>query len=166
MSVALTKYTEEHRMKADTRLFGEIEIEDEKIISFEQGIIGFSDLKHFALIFDTEKGQESRIKWLQSMDEPEFAVPVVAPNDIIGTYNPTVSDALLEALGKLTPENTYVLVSVTVPKEIEEISVNLKAPFIVNMDTKKACQLIVEDDYAVRYKIYDIIKNDKEKAGE
>ena len=42
-------------MKADTRLFGQIEIEDEKILYFEQGIIGFPDLKHFALIFDAEK---------------------------------------------------------------------------------------------------------------
>ena len=39
-------------MKADTRLFGKIEIEDEKILTFDQGIIGFPYMKHFALIFD------------------------------------------------------------------------------------------------------------------
>jgi flagellar assembly factor FliW len=43
-------------MKAKTRLFGEIEIADDKIITLEKGMIGFPDLNHFALIFDKEKG--------------------------------------------------------------------------------------------------------------
>ena len=73
---------------------------------------------------------------------------------------------MLESLGTLTPENTYVLVTVTVPRNIEDISVNLKAPIVINTDTNKGCQLIVEDDYAVRYKIYDLIKDGKKKVGE
>lgn len=153
-------------MKANTRLFGEIEIEDEKIITFEQGIIGFPDLKHFTLIFDEEKKENKSIQWLQSMDEPEFAMPVVIPTDIIESYNPTVSDELLQPLGNLTVDNTYILVTVSVPQEIENISMNLKAPIIVNVDTNKGSQLIVEDDYAVKYKIYDLLNAKKEKAGE
>ncbi len=153
-------------MRANTRLFGEIEIEDEKIIKFEQGIIGFPDLKHFALIFDTEKGDKATIKWLQSMDEPEFAMPVVMPTDILEKYNPVVSNEMLEPLGELTPDNEYILVTVTVPKDIEQISMNLKAPLIINIDTNKGSQLIVEDDWAVRYKIYDLLKDRKVKAGE
>jgi len=153
-------------MKANTRLFGEIEITDDKIITFEQGIIGFPELKHFTLIFDEEKGQEAVIKWLQSMDEPEFAMPVVAPNDVVETYAPMVSDDLLIPLGSLTPENTFILVTVTVPQKIEDLSVNLKAPIIINMDTQKGSQLIVEDELDVRYKIYEILQARKEKAGE
>jgi len=42
-------------MKANTRLFGKIDIEDSKIIIFKEGIIGFPDLKHFTLIYDEEK---------------------------------------------------------------------------------------------------------------
>ena len=42
-------------MKADTRLFGEIDIEEQKIIHMENGMIGFPDLKKFALIYDVEK---------------------------------------------------------------------------------------------------------------
>ena len=56
-------------MKADTRMFGKIEIEDSKIITLEQGIIGFPDIKNFALIFDSDKGEETAIKWFQSMDD-------------------------------------------------------------------------------------------------
>lgn len=42
-------------MKADSRIFGKIEIEDDKIITLEKGMIGFPDLNHFALIYDEEK---------------------------------------------------------------------------------------------------------------
>lgn len=153
-------------MRAKTRLFGEIEIEDEKIIQIDQGMIGFPDLKHFTLIFDSEREEKSVIMWLQSMDDGDIAIPVAVPADLLPEYNPTVDSELLENLGTLTPENTYVLVTVTVPKNIEDISVNLKAPIVINTDSSKGCQLIVEDDYAVRYKIYDLIKDGKKKAGE
>lgn len=153
-------------MKAKTRLFGEIEIQDEKIIQIDQGMIGFPELKHFTLIFDSDREEKSVIMWLQSMDDGDIAMPVVVPAELLPDYNPTVDNELLENLGTLTPENTYVLVTVTVPKDIEDISVNLKAPIVINTDTNKGCQLIVEDDYAVRYKIYDLIKDGKKKAGE
>ena len=48
-------------MKLTTRVFGEIDIEDEKIINFEDGIIGFPDLKKFTLIYDEEKENNSNI---------------------------------------------------------------------------------------------------------
>lgn len=153
-------------MKATTRLFGEIEIGEEKIVTMEQGIIGFPNLNHFTLIFDSEKEEKSGIMWLQSLDDGEVAIPVLVPTELMPKYNPTVNNELLEGLGSLTPENIYVLVTVTVPKDIRRISVNLKAPIIVNTDTNRGCQLIVEDDYEVRHNIYDLIKDGKEKAGE
>ncbi len=153
-------------MKAKTRLFGEIEIEDEKIIQIDQGIIGFPELRHFTLIFDADREEKSVIMWLQSMDDGDIAIPAAVPADLLPDYNPIVDNELLESLGTLTPENTYVLVTVTVPRNIEDISVNLKAPIVINTDTNKGCQLIVEDDYAVRYKIYDLIKDGKKKVGE
>ena len=53
-------------MKATTRLFGEIDINEEKIITLERGMIGFPDLQRFALIFDEEKGLDATsIMWLQ-----------------------------------------------------------------------------------------------------
>ncbi len=152
-------------MKANTRIFGEIEIEDDKVIRFENGIIGFPKLKNFALIHDSEKGSTS-ISWLQSMEDSDLALPVMDPLFVEPNYNPSVEDEFLEPLGEMTPDNTYVLVTVTIPKNIEEIAVNLKAPIIINTDTCKAGQLIVENDYPVKRKIYDLLKAAKEKAGE
>lgn len=153
-------------MRADTRLFGELEIAEEKIIKFEQGIIGFPDLKNFALIFDEEKGEETKIKWLQSMDEPEFAMPVMDPYCMVSDYSPTLNDDAWKNVEKIRTGDRFVLVTVTVPADIEQISINLKAPIIIDTDTNKAYQVIVENDYPVKYKIYDRIKRNKEKAGE
>lgn len=149
-------------MKTNTRLFGEIEIDDSKIIKLVNGIIGFPDYKNFALIFDEEKKGNAAIMWLQCLDEPELALPVLEPLAIKADYNPIVEDDLLAPLGNLTEENTFVLTTITVPKDIKEMSVNLKAPFIINTDTNVGSQLIIEDDYPVRYKIYDLLKKEGE----
>ena len=153
-------------MKAATRLFGEIEIDESKIITFEDGIIGFPDMKKFTLIFDEEKEGRPSISWLQSMDEPEIAFPVMDPLFICEAYNPSVEDELLKNLGTIKEDNLYVLVTVTVPQDIKELAVNLKAPIVINTDTRKASQIIVEDDLPVRYRIYEILEEAKKKAGE
>lgn len=151
-------------MKIETRMFGEIEIEEEKIIHFTDGIIGYPDCKNFTLIFDEEKGRRKNICWLQSVDEPIFALPVLDPLLIKEDYNPAVEDELLHTLGDLKEENTFVLVTVTVPEQIEDMSINLKAPIVINVDERLACQIIVEENYPVKYKIYELLK--KRKAGE
>ena len=57
-------------MQITTKVFGEITIDDEKVINFPSGIIGFPELTDFALIHDEEKGTDT-IHWLQSLQEPD-----------------------------------------------------------------------------------------------
>lgn len=154
-------------MRVKTRLFGEIDIEDNKIITFPNGLVGFPDMKKFTIIYDEDKPGKNGIIWFQSLDEPQFAMPVMEPNAVVPDYNPTVNDELLTPLGELTEDNLYVLVSVTVPKDITKMSVNLKGPIVINTDTLLANQIVVEDDVQVRFPIYKILKAKKEeKAGE
>lgn len=150
-------------MRLNTKIFGEVDIEEEKIISFPKGIIGFPDLKRFTLIFDEEKGVNAGIRWLQSVEEPAFAMPVMDPLMVKIDYNPTVEDELLEPIGEINPDTLLVLVTVTVPKEIEKMSVNLKGPIIINADSRKACQIIVDgDENEVKFPIYSILKARKD----
>lgn len=151
-------------MKVSTRLFGEIDIEEEKIIHLDKGIVGFPDLKRFTLIFDNEGEDDSKksIMWFQSLDEPQFAMPVLNPNDIVADYNPMVNDELLEPLGNINEDNLFVLVTVKVPKKLEDMTINLKAPIVINSDNRQGGQIIVEDDVEVRFPIYDILKAAKE----
>ncbi len=148
-------------MKVQTRLFGKISVGDDKIVTLPQGIIGFPDLKKFTLIYDKEKEDSGSIKWFQSLDEPQFALPVMSPYTVVPDYNPTVSAELLSPLGEFTEENVYMLVTVKVPHDIKEMTINLKAPIIINMDTLLGGQIIVEDDdLPVRFKIYDLLNED------
>lgn len=154
-------------MLIKTRVFGEIEIDDTKIITFGNGIIGFPDLKKFTLLYDAEK--TGGIKWLQSLDEPAFAMPVMDPLYVKESYNPVVEDELLKPLGELDPEEILVLVTVTVPSDLTQMSVNLQAPLIVNAENKTGCQIIIDnekDEFPVKFMIYDILQNKKERAGE
>lgn len=151
-------------MKINTRIFGEIEIADEKIITFENGIIGFPDLKRFTLLHDEEKGKTAGIRFLQSIEEPGFAMPVMDPFVVKEDYAPEVEDELLAGLGELTDENILVLVTVTIPSDLTQMTVNLQGPFIINVDERKACQMIVDaNDYPVKYPVYDILQ--ARKAG-
>ena len=151
----------ENKMRADTRLFGKIDIAEGRIITLKDGIIGFPDLRKFALIHDEER-EKGKIKWLQSMDDTAFALPVIDPLEIDPLYHPIVSEEQYRRLGDVSSENIYMLVTITVPKKIEQMSVNLKAPFIINMENLEGAQIIIEDDYPVKYKIYDLLKQSKE----
>lgn len=150
-----------------TKVFGEIDLDESKIITFEKGILGFEDFKQFTLLYDLEEEYRSHISWLQCVEEPSLALPVVAPFVVKPDYNPTVEDELLKGLGNLNTENLVVLLTLTVPKDLENMSVNLKAPIIINSEEKKGIQVIADNnDYEIKYKVYDIIRKMKDEKGE
>ena len=154
-------------MVVNTRIFGEITIEDDRVIHFANGIIGFPEMTDFALVHNEEEGNKAGIRWMQSMQEPEFAIPVIDPLSIIQGYDPEVNDELLLPLGELNPEEMLVLVTITVPKEITQMSVNLRAPIVINAGTKKACQMIAEgENYSIKYPIYEILQEAKKAVKE
>jgi flagellar assembly factor FliW len=142
-----------------TRHFGDIELGEDKVISFSNGILGFEDFTKYTLLYDNDEEERPEISWLQSLEEPTLAIPVVSPFLVKQDYNPEVDDELLKPLGDVTDENVVVLVSVTVPADVEKITANLKAPFIINSDSRKGAQIIVENsDYEVKYSFFEQLK--------
>lgn len=151
-------------MTIETKIFGEITIDDDKIITFPNGIIGFPDLTEFAMMHDEETGVGS-IHWLQSLQEPAFAMPIMDPLLVKEDYNPEVDDELLKPIGELKADELLVLVTTTVPQDITKMTVNLRGPIVINAGERKACQVIVEgDEYLVKFPVYDILQS--RKAGE
>lgn len=149
-------------MNVKTRIFGEIAPDEDNIIYFPKGIIGFPDLNKFVLMRDQDK-PNSAIMWLQSLDEGQFALPVLVPNRVIDNYAPSVDDGLLQNLGEFSSEDLMLLVTITVPSDIKKMSVNLKAPIIINHRNRYACQAVAEnEEYEVKHKIYDKLKKQKE----
>ena len=148
-------------MTINTRIFGEVTIGDDRMIHFPKGIVGFPELTDFALIHDAEAGDQGGIRWMQSMQEPNFAIPVVDPLAVKEDYDTEVNDDLLATICGI--DDILVLVTITVPSDITKMTVNLKAPIIINVPEKKACQLIVDQDYPVKFEIYEILRKRKEE---
>lgn len=146
-------------MLVKTKHFGEIELDESKIINFDNGILGFEDCKRYTILYDAVEGERPEISWLQSLDEPALALPVISPFIIKPDYNPLIEDELIKSLGELNEDNIVILVSVTVPSDIEKISANIKAPFIINTELKKGAQIIAENqEYEIRYLFYEQLK--------
>ena len=155
-------------MLIKTKHFGEIELDENKVIEFESGIMGFEEFKKFTILYDNEGEEGANISWLQSLDEQSLAIPVISPFLIMEDYNPQLDDEFLKPLGEITEDNIVVLISITVPSDITKISANLKAPFIINSEERKGAQIITENsDYVIKYYFYEELQNQKAiKEGE
>lgn len=149
---------EKYRL-VDTFRFGQIKINKEKIITFDHGLIGYPDYKKFALI-SHEENEISGIQVLQSLDDGMFAIPVIDPTVIVKDYNPQIRKEDVEGVLSDTDTDILMLTTVTIPDDIKDITSNLSAPVIINVRTRKAVQAMTENnDYDVKYRFYDVIKD-------
>ena len=154
-------------MLIKTKCFGEVDVTEEKVITFEEGILGFEEYKRYTLLYNNEDGKKANVSWLQSLDEEKLAFPVIIPFLVKDDYKPVVNEGLLEPLGEITEENLIVLLLLSVPKDITNMTANLKAPLIINSDMRKGYQVIVENqDYPIKYKVYDVIRKAKGEKGD
>ncbi|HHX62499.1 MAG TPA: flagellar assembly protein FliW [Epulopiscium sp.] len=145
-------------MKITTSNFGELQILDENIITFEKGILGFKDNTKYVIINDDE--EDSPFCWLQSIEEPSLAFAMVNPFLVHENYSPKLSNNQIETLGAIDSQKDYsILAIMTIPDDVEKMSANLMAPVVINIKTKKAIQIIVEgDQYPVKYYLFEQIK--------
>ncbi len=154
-------------MRVQTKFFGEVELDDNKVIEFPNGIIGFEDFKKFAILYDIEDDRDTKISWLQSLEEPTLALPVVDPLAVTTEYAPMIEDELLKPLGNPADEDLLFLLVMTVPSDMTKVTANMKAPVIISTEERKGVQLIVDNaDYPVKYNVYESVQKMKEKAGE
>lgn len=136
----------------ETRYFGTVGIEEEKIIHFPAGIPGFEEYKDYTIIYDIDSEEEPFFSWLQCVTEKGLAFPIVNPFRVEEDYNPTVEDALLEPLGEFETEDLAVFLLATVPGDVKKASVNMKAPLLINTKNRQAMQIIAEnEDYEIKH---------------
>jgi len=145
-------------MKLKTRHFGEIEIDESKIIEFDSGLPGFENLKRFALFSedsDDDDGVKGLFWWLQSVDSGETAFVLMDVLMVKEDYDPHVNEIELSSLGEYLPDDLLTFNIAIIPENLDDLTVNLRAPIIINTVTKKGKQVVVNDDqYAVKHYIY------------
>lgn len=142
-------------MNIQTRDFGEVEITENDIITFDEKIYGFEEYSHFVMLYDDDFNCE--YVWLQSVEEPELCF-IMANPALISDYQPKYKNEAEKMLGKGNFEYWLMMV---VSDDIKNSTVNLKSPVIINIDNHKAMQLILEEDYPVKYYLFQNEKEEK-----
>ncbi len=144
-------------MRISTSRFGEIEVADEKIIEFKEGLPGFEQCKHFTLISSVET---EPFHWLQAVEEPDIAMAVVNPFVMFPEYAPRVSEASLADIGSPSDEDILLLTVAVIPREVSKMTSNLVSPILINAKANLGRQVILEgSDYQIRQPIYDAVRN-------
>lgn len=140
-------------MKLITKNFGEIEIDEEKIIHFPEGILGFEEEKEFVVINDED--EESPFGWLQAIENPELAFVIINPFFVYPNYDIVIPETAQKKL-KIQDKNDLIIYSiVVVPKDIEKMTANLIGPIIINTKEMIGKQVILDDDrYSTKHYIF------------
>lgn len=137
-------------MLLETTRFGTVQIEVDDILLFPNGLFAFSHLRHWVLLADAEN---EAVGWLHCVSDPQVAVAVVSPRRFVPQYQVRVGRNQLASLDLAPDSPAYVLTIVS--KEEGKLTVNLRAPLIVNLDRRLGRQVVTTDDQPLRHVIVD-----------
>ena len=133
-------------MRIPTSRFGTIELDEKDLFNFPHGLIGFESYKVWALVPDPDS---PAVAWLQSVSRSNQAIAVISPRAFVPEYRACVTRRDLATL-KLRPgDRTYIVT--TLSGLTGQVSTNLQAPVIINLDRQIGCQVVTTDQQPLRY---------------
>lgn len=133
-------------MHIHTSRFGTLRYENDDVLTFPHGLIGMESCRRWVLLADSEN---RALGWLQSAERPELALAVVSPRRFVPGYQVRVAAREVEPVTDAPDGELQVLVVVS--RSEEGLTVNLKAPIVVSLETRRGRQVVAKDDHAVRY---------------
>lgn len=128
-------------MNIESQRFGTLEINEEELLSFADGVIGFPTEQRFALVPHQGSGY---IAWLQSVTTPELAFPVVSAHAFGDQYPDVPVASAAQQAGVEGPDEVLAVMVVLCALSGQPATVNLLAPIVVNATTRKGAQVILE----------------------
>lgn len=143
-------------MIVSTSRFGTVEISDDKIITFPEGILGFESIKEYFLV---DHSTESPLRWLQAVQEPDLAFVVLDPMLVHPEYQVAVHGSDMEQLKAADVKELVILSILTIPPgQPEQMTANLKGPLVINVENRLAKQVVLYDTaYPTRYPAYECL---------
>lgn len=128
-------------MKINTVRFGEIDIDESRIFNFSLPIIGFKELTKFVIL---DFNKDNFFKWLQSVEDPALAFPIVSVFSMNLDYSIDLPDNVVETLKIKSVESILVMNIASIPQDNPQgTTINLLAPIIFNLDESLAGQVIL-----------------------
>jgi flagellar assembly factor FliW len=147
------------KMTARTTRFGEIRYHPADVVCFRKGLFGFENMKKY-LIIEREKSRP--FIWLQSIENPALALPIVDPLFFKPDYKVKVQNQSLAEIGVSDPLHARTFVIATIPQgRPENISINLMGPIIINVSNRQAVQIALTDTaYPTKYYLVESARNE------
>ena len=139
-------------MKLISEKLGEIHYQEDEVIVFPEGLLGFPQERRYVFVNHRE---ESPFKWLQCLDDPSLSFVVINPLLVKPDYRIEVDKKDLAVLKDVTAPQIaiWTLVSFS-PDTPEESSTNLVGPLAINHGTRLGKQLVLDPEkYDLRYPI-------------
>lgn len=140
-------------MKINTIRFGEIDIEENRIFNFVLPIIGFDNLKQFVIL---DPNKETLFKWLQSVEDPGLAFPIISVSALEIDYTIDLPDNIVDTLKITNVESLLVMNITSIPQDDPKgTTINLLAPIIFNLDNQTAGQVVLSGSgYDISYPMF------------
>ncbi len=134
-----------------TTRFGNVQVTEEQIIHFAEGIPSFESEREFIIV----PYEGASFVFLQSVQTPDLAFLMINPFEYFADYEFTLKDDVMNKLGIQGPEGVAIFNFLTIPGgNVAETTANLLAPIIINQKNREACQLILEDSpYTTKHKL-------------
>lgn len=141
-------------MDISTKAFGVCSIDPEEIVTFQNGMPGFEDVHQYILLGNG--AEDTALMWLQSTENPDLAFVVARPETFRSEYKPKIKQAELKEIKLETAEDALVLVIAVVPEDVKKMTINLRAPLVINRRTKLAKQIVLEDEnFSIREAVFE-----------
>ncbi|MDR1411064.1 MAG: flagellar assembly protein FliW [Spirochaetaceae bacterium] len=128
-------------MKASTKPYGVIEVDERQSIKFPMGLFGFESYRDFAIL-DADR---QPFYWLQSLEVQELAFILVNPFLFRPDYELDISDEELKDIGISSPGKALVFSIVTIPADGGPMTANLQGPVIINREQRIGKQAVLAD---------------------
>lgn len=145
-------------MKIETRKFGEINIDEKKILTMPEGLPGFPGFERFVLIEDKESAP---FCWFQSLEEPNLAIVIMNPMVFKPDYRLGLKSFINERNWVGVKDDdllVYVVINISGEGENKKITANLMGPLVINPKNNEAVQVVISDPaYSCQYNILESV---------
>ncbi len=136
-------------MVIQTTRFGPVDVDDGKILTFPEGLLGFPRHCRYALL---QTGSDPAFFWMQSVEDPDLAFVVCDPRLFVPDYQVALRADEAEALGLRTVDDGQVLVIVN--RVNGDLTGNLLGPLVVSTQSRQARQVVLADKrYTTRHRL-------------
>ena len=142
-------------MIISTRQFGDVEIDEERIVSMPKGMPGFPGKQRYILLSHEEIDP---FLTLQSVDDPDLAFALMDPFLFLKEYPVDVETAVKEMNWQVEKSEelfVYTIINASGDKP-EEITANLAGPILIHTGINQGVQLVIPDEsFSHKHPIFD-----------